>query len=124
MCISPFETFSKMVNFQALNVLYQINKVNNFTHISFSSNYRTNQGRNFPYNAINKIENIEDIEVSEDFCPLEEACKTGVFSVFSISSPDELMDIDILNELFKTDNTSYINPEGANRIGNGYEDFI
>ena len=64
-------------------------------HISFCSNYHINQGHNFPYNAIDKIENLEDVEVSEDFCPLEEACKTGAFSVFSISSADELIDADI-----------------------------
>ncbi|MBQ4646545.1 MAG: hypothetical protein IJB79_04275 [Candidatus Gastranaerophilales bacterium] len=139
-------------------------------NISFGSNYLINQGRNFPYEAIDQIENIEDIKLTQEFCPFDEACKTGIFSKITLSSPDDydneierilisnninflktsikdalnlknitsrmildpdfsdryelvLMNTEDLNELFKMDDTSYIEPFGVNGLERRYEGF-
>lgn len=140
-------------------------------NISFTSNFRFNVGRNFPYNAVDRIYSYEFKKgtVREYYPTFEEASKTGVFQKLTLTVPDEFdreiesycsqkgidykkqtfdeamdlenikkriqidrysdksknhlveLDVKTLDDLFKKDAISYIEPNGVNGIGNRYK---
>ncbi|MBQ7286214.1 MAG: hypothetical protein IJW73_00460 [Candidatus Gastranaerophilales bacterium] len=139
-------------------------------NISFGSNYFINQGHNFPYQALNQITFMDDVKLSYEFIPFEEAFKTGIFSIATLNSPDDYdseierilisnnidfskssiedalnlenitsrmtldpylsdsyklvsMNTDVLNELFKINGVSYVEPNGTNGLNDRYENF-
>ena len=60
--------------------------------ISFGSNYTIQQKKRTPERALTQLYSLESkgVDIKQEYTPYDEVAKTGVFSTYHVSSPDDM----------------------------------